>query len=346
MRQDIQAQAASAVDYPSAGASVNVSRRSALFSGAAAAAAAVAMPLAAMGGNSAQAASLAPGAGLAKAARTASTITTRDGVELYYKDWGPRDGQPVVLSHGWPLNSDSWESAAFHLANHGFRVITHDRRGHGRSSQPWDGNDMDHYADDLAQVIETLDLRNIILAGFSTGGGEVARYVGRHGTGRIAKLGLISAVPPLMLKTASNPGGLPIEVFDGLRAASVSNRAQLYLDLASGPFYNYNRPGAKPSQGIINAWYAQGMQGGHKNTYDSIKAFAETDFRDDLKKFDKPTLIIHGSDDQIVPIDAAGKASAAIVKHAKLIVYPGAPHGLTDTHKDKFNADFLAFAQS
>lgn len=346
MRQAIPVPAVNATVHPSADTAVNVSRRSALFGGAAAAAAAVAVPLVVMGSQLAHAASLVPGTRQAKAARTASTIATRDGVELYYKDWGPRDGQPVVLSHGWPLNSDSWESAAFHLANHGFRVITHDRRGHGRSSQPWDGNDMDHYADDLAQVIEALDLRNIILAGFSTGGGEVARYVGRHGTGRVAKLGLISAVPPLMLKTDSNPGGLPITVFDGLRAASVANRAQLYLDLASGPFYNYNRPGAKPSQGIINAWYAQGMQGGHKNTYDSIKAFSETDFRDDLKKFDKPTLIIHGSDDQIVPIDAAGKASAVIVKHAKLIIYPGAPHGLTDMHKDKFNADFLAFAQS
>jgi non-heme chloroperoxidase len=322
---------------------VSISRRSALFGGATAAVAAVAVPLAAFAGGSAQAAPVVHGGAVGK---TGSTITTRDGVEIYYKDWGPKTGQPVVLSHGWPLNSDSWESAAFHLANNGFRVITHDRRGHGRSSQPWDGNDMDHYADDLAQVIEVLDLKNIILAGFSTGGGEVARYVGRHGTKRIAKLGLISAVPPLMLKTATNPGGLPIEVFDGIRAASVANRAQLYLDLASGPFYGYNRAGAKPSQGIIQAWYAQGMQGGHKNTYDSIKAFSETDFREDLKKFDKPTLIIHGDDDQIVPIDAAGKASAAIVKHAKLIVYPGAPHGLTDTHKDKFNADFLAFAKS
>ncbi|GJI97678.1 chloroperoxidase [Duganella caerulea] len=317
---------------------LDTSRRSAMTGAAVAAAAAVALPLAAVSGDS-QAAT-------GKVQKSVSTITTRDGVEIYYKDWGPRTGQPVILSHGWPLNADSWESAAFHLANNGFRVITHDRRGHGRSSQPWDGNDMDHYADDLAQLIEALDLKNIILAGFSTGGGEVARYVGRHGTKRIAKLGLISAVPPLMLKTDTNPGGLPMEVFDGLRAASVANRAQLYLDLASGPFYNYNRPGAKPSQGIIDAWYAQGMQAGHKNTYDSIKAFSETDFRDDLKKFDKPTLVIHGEDDQIVPINAAGRASAAIVKHAKLITYPGAPHGLTDTHKDKFNADFLAFAQS
>jgi non-heme chloroperoxidase len=205
---------------------------------------------------------------------------------------------------------------------------------------------MDHYADDLAQLIEALNLNNIILAGFSTGGGEVARYVGRHGTKRIAKLGLISAVPPLMLKTADNPDGTPIEVFDGLRAASVKDRGQLYLDLASGPFYNYNRPGAKPSQGIIQAWYAQGMQAGFKNTYDSIKAFSETDMREDLKKFDKPTLIIHGDDDQIVPIKAAGIASAKIVKGSKLIVYPGAPHGLTDTHKEKFHNDFLAFAKS
>ena len=323
---------------------VSLSRRSALFSGAGAAAAAVAVPLAAMAGGSAQAAPAASGAG--PVGQSVSTITTRDGVEIYYKDWGPLTGQPVVLSHGWPLNADSWESAAFMLANNGFRVITHDRRGHGRSSQPWDGNDMDHYADDLAQVIEALDLKNIILAGFSTGGGEVARYVGRHGTKRIAKLGLISAVPPLMLKTDTNPGGLPIEVFDGIRAGSVANRAQLYLDIASGPFYGYNRPGAKPSQGIINAWYAQGMQAGHKNTYDSIKAFSETDFRDDLKKFDKPTLVIHGEDDQIVPIDAAGRASAKIVKHAKLITYAGAPHGLTDTHKAQFEADFLAFAKS
>ena len=324
---------------------VNLSRRTALFGSAGAAAAAVAavaVPLAAMS-TAAEAAPVAKGGPVA---HSVSTITTRDGVEIYYKDWGPRTGQPVVLSHGWPLNADSWESAAFHLANNGFRVITHDRRGHGRSSQPWDGNDMDHYADDLAQLIEKLDLKNIILAGFSTGGGEVARYVGRHGTKRIAKLGLISAVPPLMLKTATNPGGLPIEVFDGIRAGSVANRAQLYIDIASGPFFGFNRPGAKVSQGLINSWTAQGMQGGHKNTYDSIKAFSETDFRDDLKKFDKPALIIHGDDDQIVPIDAAGKASAAIVKHAKLIVYPGAPHGLTDTHKEKFNADFLAFAKS
>jgi len=313
------------------------SRRSALVGSAslAAAAAAAALPAAS--------AAAAPAASMKK---TAAFITTRDGVDIYYKDWGPRNGQPIVFSHGWPLSSDSWESQMFFLAGQGYRVIAHDRRGHGRSSQPWEGNDMDHYADDLAQVIEALDLKNAVLIGFSTGGGEVARYVGRHGTKRVAKLALVSAVPPLMVKTPDNPGGLPLEVFDGIRAGSVKDRSQLYLDIASGPFYGYNRPGAKPSQGIINAWWMQGMMGGHKNTYDSIKAFSETDFRADLAKFDKPTLIIHGDDDQIVPIDAAGRASARIVKHAKLLVYPGAPHGLTDTHKDKVNADLLAFIKS
>ncbi|HEY0585387.1 MAG TPA: alpha/beta hydrolase [Pseudoduganella sp.] len=313
------------------------SRRSALVGSAslAAAAAAAALPSAS--------ATAAPGASMKK---TAAFITTRDGVDIYYKDWGPRNGQPIVFSHGWPLSSDSWESQMFYLAGQGYRVIAHDRRGHGRSSQPWEGNDMDHYADDLAQVIEALDLKNAVLIGFSTGGGEVARYVGRHGTKRVAKLALVSAVPPLMVKTADNPGGLPLEVFDGIRAGSVKDRSQLYLDIASGPFYGYNRPGAKPSQGIINSWWMQGMMGGHKNTYDSIKAFSETDFRADLTKFDKPTLIIHGDDDQIVPIDAAGRASARIVKHAKLLVYPGAPHGLTDTHKDKVNADLLAFIKA
>ncbi|MBR0668722.1 alpha/beta hydrolase [Roseomonas hellenica] len=273
--------------------------------------------------------------------RGVSSITTRDGVEIHYKDWGR--GQPVVLSHGWPLNADSWEAQAFHLANNGFRVIAHDRRGHGRSSQPWDGNDMDHYADDLAQLIEALDLRNVALFGFSTGGGEIARYVGRHGTRRVAKLGLISAVPPLMLKTAANPGGLPIEVFDGLRAGSIADRSKLYRDIASGPFFGFNRPGAQVSQGMIDSFWLQGMMAGHKNAYDSIKAFSETDFTEDLKKFDKPTLIVHGDDDQIVPIDAAGRASARLVPHATLKVYAGAPHGLADTHKQRLNDDMLAF---
>ena len=276
-------------------------------------------------------------------ARTASTITTADGVQLYYKDWGPKDGPVVTFSHGWPLNSDSWESQMLFLASEGYRVVAHDRRGHGRSSQPWEGNDMDHYADDLAAVIEALDLKDVTLVGFSTGGGEVARYIGRHGTERVKKAVLVSAVPPMMLKTADNPGGLPLEVFDGIRKASLEDRAQLYLDLASGPFYGFNRPGAKVSQGLIDNWRAQGMQAGHKNTYDSIAAFSATDFREDLKKFDVPTLVIHGDDDQIVPLDSSGKASAALIKDAKLIVYPGAPHGLTDTHKKRFNNDLLAF---
>ena len=272
-----------------------------------------------------------------------SRITTRDNVEIYYKDWGPKDGPVVILSHGWPLNADSWENQAFFLANEGFRVITHDRRGHGRSSQPWDGNDMDHYADDLAQLIETLGLRDVSLFGFSTGGGEIARYVGRHGTGRVAKLSLIAAVPPLMLKTAQNPGGLPKEVFDAMRSASVADRSKLYQEIASGPFFGFNRPGAKPSQGMIDSFWMQGMMAGHKNTYDSIKAFSETDFTEDLKKFDRPTLIVHGGDDQVVPIDASAKASKMLVPHADLKIYPGGPHGITDTHKDQLNKDMLVF---
>lgn len=273
-----------------------------------------------------------------------STITTQDGTQIYYKDWGT--GQPIVFSHGWPLTADSWEAQMFFLASNGFRCIAHDRRGHGRSSQPWNGNEMDTYADDLATLIEMLDLTDAILIGFSTGGGEVARYIGRHGTSRLSKAVLVSSVPPLMLKTLANPGGLPIEAFNAIRAGSVANRSQLYKDVAGGPFYGFNRPGAKVSQGLIDSFWMQGMMGGHKNTYDCIKAFSETDFTEDLKKFDVPTLIIHGDDDQIVPIDAAGRAAAKIVKNAKLIVYPGAPHGITDTHKDQLNADLLAFLKS
>ncbi|UUT23011.1 alpha/beta fold hydrolase [Pseudomonas sp. T8] len=273
-----------------------------------------------------------------------SIITTRDGTEIYYKDWG--SGQPIVFSHGWPLNADSWESQMIFLASKGYRVIAHDRRGHGRSSQPWDGNEMNTYADDLAELIETLDLKNAVLFGFSTGGGEVARYIGRHGTKRVAKAGLISAVPPLMLKTDANPGGLPREVFDGIREGSLADRSQLYKDIASGPFYGYNRPGAKPSQGVIDAFWMQGMMAGHKSAYDCIKAFSETDFTEDLKKFDIPTLVLHGDDDQIVPIGAAGLASAKLIVEAKLVIYPGAPHGLADTHKEQLNADLLAFLRS
>jgi non-heme chloroperoxidase len=271
------------------------------------------------------------------------TITTKDGTEIYYKDWGT--GQPVVFSHGWPLQADSWEAQMLHLASNGYRCIAHDRRGHGRSSQPWDGNEMDTYADDLAALIETLDLKSAVLIGFSTGGGEVARYVGRHGTKRLAKLALVSSVPPLMLKTAANPGGLPIDVFDGIRAASIADRSQLYKDLASGPFFGANRAGAKVSQGTMDAFWRQGMQSGHKNALDCIKAFSETDFTTDLEKFDVPTLILHGDDDQIVPIGAAGLASARIVKQPTLKVYKGAPHGITDTHKEQLSADLLAFVK-
>jgi len=288
-------------------------------------------------------ASESPAQAAARATVQGDYVTTADGVQLYYKDWGPKNGPVVTFSHGWPLSSDSWESQMIFLADQGYRVVAHDRRGHGRSSQPWDGNDMDHYADDLAAVIEALDLQDITAVGFSTGGGEVARYIGRHGTGRVKKAVLVSAVPPMMLQTADNPGGQPIEVFDGIRKASLENRSQLYLDLASGPFYGFNRPGAELSQGLVDSWRAQGMQAGHKNTYDSIAAFSATDFRGDLAKFDVPTLVIHGDDDQIVPLDSSGRASAALVKDAELLVYEGAPHGLTDTHKDRVNQDLLAF---
>ena len=273
-----------------------------------------------------------------------ATITTKDGTEIYYKDWGT--GQPIVFSHGWPLSSDAWEAQMLFVASNGYRAIGHDRRGHGRSSQPWGGNEMDTYADDLAELFEHLDLKDAVMVGHSTGGGEVARFIGRHGTKRVAGAVLVGAVPPLMLKTEANPGGLPIDVFDGLRQASLADRSQLYKDLASGPFFGFNRPGAKVSQGRIDSFWRQGMMAGHKNTYDCIKAFSETDFTEDLKRFDLPTLIIHGDDDQIVPIDAAGRATAKIVKHATLKVYPGGAHGLADTSRDQLNADLLDFLKS
>ena len=273
-----------------------------------------------------------------------STFTTREGVKIYYKDWGA--GQPVVFSHGWPLNSDSWESQMLFLAERGYRCIAHDRRGHGRSDQPWHGNEMNRYADDLAELLLHLDLQDAVLFGFSTGGGEVARYIGRHGTDRVAKAGLISAVPPLMLKTDANPKGTPIDVFDGIRAGSLADRSQLYKDIASGPFFGFNRTGAKVSQGMIDSFWRQGMQAGHKNAFDCIAAFSATDFTEDLKSFDIPTLIVHGDDDQIVPIEASAIAAAELIPGARLIVYPDAPHGITDTHKERLNADLLAFIQS
>jgi non-heme chloroperoxidase len=261
-------------------------------------------------------------------------------IKLYYKDWG--SGQPVLFSHGWPLSADAWEDQMVFLGNHGYRCIAHDRRGHGRSSQPWDGNDMDTYADDLAILIEELELKNVILVGHSTGGGEIARYIGRHGTKRVAKAVLIGAVTPLMLRKAANPGGLPIEAFDKIRAGVLADRSQFFRDLTT-LFFGANRPGAKVSQGLRDSFWLQGMQAGFKGVIDCIKAFSETDFTKDLKKFDVPTLILHGDDDQIVPIGASALPSSKIIKGATLKIYPGAPHGMCSTLKDQVNADLLAF---
>ena len=271
-----------------------------------------------------------------------ATITVRDGTEIYYKDWGK--GQPVVFSHGWPLSADAWEDQMMFLADRGFRCIAHDRRGHGRSSQTWNGNEMDTYADDLAALVEKLDLKNAVHVGHSTGGGEVARYIGRHGTKRVAKAVLISAVPPIMVKTPANPGGLPMEAFDQIRSAILADRSQYWKDL-SAPFYGANRTGSNVSQGLRDSFWLQGMLAGHKAVYDCVKAFSETDFTEDLKKFDVPTLVLHGEDDQIVPIADSAMLSSQIVKGATLKTYPGAPHGMVSTLKNQINADLLGFIQ-
>jgi non-heme chloroperoxidase len=269
------------------------------------------------------------------------TITTKDGTQIYYKDWG--EGQPIVFSHGWPLSADDWDTQMMFFLNHGYRVIAHDRRGHGRSSQPGDGHDMDHYADDLAELTAHLDLKNAIHVGHSTGGGEVTHYIARHGESRVAMAVLISAVPPLMVKTAANPGGLPKEVFDDFQAQVATNRAQFYLDVPTGPFYGYNRQGAKASQGVIENWWRQGMMGGAKAHYDGIVAFSQTDFTEDLKKISVPTLVMHGDDDQIVPYPDSAPLSAKLVKGAILKTYKGFPHGMPTTNADVINADLLAF---
>ncbi len=272
-----------------------------------------------------------------------STITVKDGTQIYYKDWG--EGKPIIFSHGWPLSSDAWEDQMLFLASHGFRCIAHDRRGHGRSSQPWYGNKMDTYADDVAELIEALNLHDAVHIGHSTGGGEVARYIGRHGTGRLSKAVLIGAVAPLMLKTEANPGGLPIEVFDGIRAGIQADRSQFFKDL-SAPFYGANRPGSKVSQGLRDSFWMQGMLASHKAVFDCVQAFSETDLTEDLKKFDIPSLILHGDDDQMVPIGASALLSAKLINGAVLKIYPGLSHGMCSTNKDMINEDLLAFIKS
>jgi non-heme chloroperoxidase len=276
-----------------------------------------------------------------------STITTHDGVEIFYKDWGPKNAQPIVFHHGWPLSADDWDTQMLYFVAKGYRVVAHDRRGHGRSTQVSDGHDMDHYAADVAAVVAHLDLRNAVHIGHSTGGGEATRYVARYGDTRdVAKLVLIAAVPPIMIKTPANPGGTPIELFDGARKELAANRAQFYLDFASGPFYGYNRPGAKASQGVIENWWRQSMMGGAKAQYDGIKAFSETDFTEDLKTIKAPTLVMHGDDDQVVPIGDSAPLSAKLLKNSTLKVYERFPHGMCTTHADVVNPAIFAFIKS
>jgi non-heme chloroperoxidase len=280
--------------------------------------------------------------------QTMSYVTTKDGVEIFFKDWGPKDAQPIMFHHGWPLSSDDWDAQMLYFLSKGFRVVAHDRRGHGRSAQVSDGHDMDHYAADAFAVVEHLNLKNVVHIGHSTGGGEVARYVAKYGqkSGRVAKAVLVSSVPPLMLKTASNPGGLPIEVFDGIRKGVAENRAQLFVDFPTGPFYGFNRDGAKVYPGVIQNWWRQGMMGSAKAHYEGIKAFSETDQTEDLKAISVPVLVMHGDDDQVVPIDDAGRLSVKLVQNGTLKVYPGYPHGMLTTHADVINPDLLAFIKA
>jgi non-heme chloroperoxidase len=275
-----------------------------------------------------------------------TTITTKDGVQIFYKDWGPKTARPLVFHHGWPLSSDDWDTQMLYFLGKGYRVIAHDRRGHGRSTQVSEGHDMDHYAADVAALVEHLELGNAIHIGHSTGGGEATRYVARHGRSRVAKLVLIGAVPPLMLKTAANPGGLPIDAFDGLRKELAAGRSRFYLDLASGPFYGYNRPGAKPSEAVIRNWWRQGMMGGAKAHYDGIKAFSGTDFTEDLKSITAPTLVVHGGDDQIVPVGASATLAVKLLKNSTLRIFEGLPHGVCTTHAEIINAELLSFIGS
>ena len=321
---------------------INLSRRNVMLSGGAAAAVGLSVAVSA----AANSASSAAGARThtTQGAQAMSMITTKDGTSIYYKDWGK--GQPIVFHHGWPLSADDWDAQMLFFLERGYRVIAHDRRGHGRSTQTATGNEMDTYAEDVAALASALDLRDAIHVGHSTGGGEVARYVARHGKGRVAKAVLIGAVPPIMVKTAKNPGGLPIDVFDGFRAALAANRAQFFRDVPSGPFYGFNRSGAKVSQGVVDNWWRQGMMGGAKAHYDCIKAFSETDFTDDLKAIEQPTLVMHGDDDQIVPIDTSALSSSKLIENAQLKVYNGAPHGMCSTHKNEVNADLLAFQKA